>query len=98
MMNDLKSILLAPVMTEKSMRNREGNTYTFWVTPQSDKIEIRQAVELVFKVKVTKVNTVHITGKQRGRMTRTPGKLADRKKAYITLAAGQKIDLLEEGN
>jgi large subunit ribosomal protein L23 len=95
-MRTLKGVLLEPVMTEKSMRGRETNVYTFWVAPTTDKIEIRNAVEQLFKVDVHKVNVVSIQGKQRGRMTKTPGKLKDRKKAYVTVAPGQKIELLEE--
>ena len=97
-MKNLKDVLIAPLTTEKSIRSRETNTYVFWVAPKSDKVEIRSAVEQIFKVKVRKVNTALVLGKKRGTMTRTPGELPDRKKAYVTLAAGQKIAILEEGN
>ena len=84
--------ILSPVVTEKSMMAGEHGKYVFNVRGDSDKIQIKQAIEALFGVKVVKVNTLNREGKTkmfRGR----PGKRSDVKKATITLAAGQNIDL-----
>jgi len=89
---DHREVLRRAVITEKSMRGVEVGKYTFEVARDATKPEIRAAVERVFGVRVTKVNTLVIPGKtkRRGRYTyRTP----DGKKAVVTLAPGQKIDL-----
>jgi large subunit ribosomal protein L23 len=89
---DHREILRRAVITEKSMRGAEAGKYTFEVARDATKPEIRAAVERVFGVRVVKVNTLRVPGKtkRRGRHTyRTP----DRKKAVVTLAPGEKIDL-----
>ncbi len=91
-MTDYRQVLRRAVVTEKSMRGVEAGKYTFEVARDATKPQIREAVERVFGVRVVKVNTVRVPGKtkRRGRHTyRTP----ERKKAVVTLAAGQKIDL-----
>ena len=85
-------VLLAPVITEKSTRGSEHNQVTFRVALDATKPEIKLAVEKLFKVKVTGVNTVRQNGKVK-RFRGTVGKRDDFKKAVITLAEGQTIDI-----
>ena len=85
-------LILSPVVTEKATRITEHNQVTFRVPLDASKPEIRAAVEGLFNVKVTAVNTVRMKGKAkmfRGR----PGQRSDWKKAMVTLADGQKIDI-----
>ena len=88
----LYSVLLAPVITEKATRTSEHNQVVFKVALDATKPEIKAAIEGVFGVKVEAVNTVRVKGKTkmfRGR----PGRRSDYKKAMVTLAAGQSIDV-----
>ena len=90
-----RDIIIRPLMTEKSMRQKEEqNTVTFRVRPDANKIEIRSAVETIFNVKVTDVRTAMFEGKLK-RMGRHQGHRPDWKKAIVTLAAGHKIELVE---
>ena len=90
-----REIIIRPLMTEKSMRQKEEqNTVTFRVRPDANKIEIRSAVETVFNVKVTEVRTASFEGKLK-RMGRHQGRRPDWKKAIVTLAPGHKIELVE---
>jgi len=94
-MRDPREILIRPLMTEKSMQQKEAlNTVAFKVRPDANKVEIRAAVERVFNVKVTAVRTASYEGKLK-RMGRFQGRRSDWKKAVVTLAAGHKIDLVE---
>ena len=87
-----RDVLLKPVISEKSYRLADDGKYTFIVAPGSNKTEIRLAVEAVFRVKVTGVNTLNRPGKRR--RTRTGwGKRADTKRAIVTLADGDRIDI-----
>lgn len=96
-MTDPREIILAPVVSEKSYGLMEEGAYTFQVHPDSTKPQIRQAVEEIFDVKVVKVNTINRRGKrQRNRRTVTYGKRPDRKRAIVTLADGDSIDLFQE--
>lgn len=89
----LMNILLAPHVTEKtSLVMQNHNQYAFRVRRSATKPQIRAAVELMFDVKVSGVQVVNETGKAR-RFGRTPGRTQDWKKAYVSLAAGQTIDL-----
>jgi large subunit ribosomal protein L23 len=95
MSRDPRQVILRPLMTEKSMRLKdEQNTVTFQVRPDASKIEIRQAVEAVFSVKVADVRTASFEGKLK-RMGRHQGRRADWKKAIVTLRPGHKIELVE---
>jgi large subunit ribosomal protein L23 len=95
-MRDATSILLRPVVSEKTYGLMDRNVYVFVVDPRSTKIEIRLAVEQAFGVKVDHVNTLNRKGKTtRNRRTNTPGKRPDTKRAFVTLHAGDKIDLFE---
>jgi len=90
-----REILLRPIMTEKSMRQKEEqNVVTFQVRPDANKVEIRQAVEAVFNVKVAAVRTSSYEGKLK-RMGRYQGRRPDWKKAVVALQPGHKIDLIE---
>ena len=95
MSRDPREVILRPIMTEKSMRQKEEqNTVTFRVRPDANKVEIRTAVEAVFNVKVAAVRTASFEGKLK-RMGRHEGRRRDWKKAIVTLQPGHKIDLVE---
>ena len=83
-------IIVAPLITEKTTLLKEkGPVLAFRVDRRANKVEIRQAVEALFKVKVARVRTQSVTGKNK-RVGRFEGKRPDWKKAYVTLKAGQK--------
>lgn len=84
-----QDIIIAPVITEKSMSGIADKKYTFKVAKDSNKIEIAAACEELFKVKVAKVNTVNVRGKMK-RMGRYSGYTASWKKAVVTLKADSK--------
>ncbi len=84
--------ILAPVITEKSTRLSEMNKVVFRVAADATKDEIAAAVEALFKVNVTKVNTLNVKGKTK-RFRGTLGRRSDIKKAVVTLAEGQSIDI-----
>ena len=84
---DPRDILLAPVVSEKSYGLLDAGKYTFIVAPDSNKTEIRQAVEAVFGVKVSSVNTINRQGKKRRTRVGT-GKRKDTKRAVVTLKDG----------
>ena len=84
-------IIKRPIITEKSMSLKEqSNKYTFAVDPKANKIEIKEAVEAIFNVKVLSVNTLNVAGKAK-RMGKYEGKTAAYKKAIVELAEGQRI-------
>lgn len=92
--------LKRPLLTEKAMQLRDAGQYVFEVAPQANKIQIKQAIESRFDVRVKSVRTVRVKGKPKTQMTRKGafhGKTSLRKKAYVTLQAGQTIDILETG-
>ena len=84
-----QDIIIAPVITEKSMSGIADKKYTFKVASDANKIEIANAVEQLFKVKVAKVNTISVRGKAR-RMGRYEGYTSAWKKAIVTLKAESK--------
>lgn len=89
-----QDVLIRPVVSEKSLGLMEENKYTFIVDNNANKIEIKKAVEELFKVKVLKVRTLKVPGKNR-RMGRYEGKTPERKKAIVTLRPGDKIEVFE---
>mgnify|MGYP003377916666 FL=1 len=89
---DHRDILLAPVVSEKSYGLLDENKYTFLVAPHANKTEIKIAVEKVFGVKVTGVNTINRKGKTR-RTRFGVGRRSDTKRAIVTVAEGQRIDI-----
>ena len=95
MTRDPRQVILRPLMTEKSMRQKEEhNTVAFRVRPDANKVEIRTAVETIFSVKVAAVRTASFEGKLK-RMGRYQGRRRDWKKAIVTLKPGHKIELVE---
>jgi large subunit ribosomal protein L23 len=87
-----RDILLRPVVSEKSYGLLDEGKYTFVVSPDANKTQIKQAVEEVFRVKVTGVNTLNRQGKRR-RTRFGWGKRVDTKRAIVTLAEGDRIDI-----
>jgi large subunit ribosomal protein L23 len=95
-MKDPRDVIIQPVVSEKSYGLIEENIYTFIVHPDAAKPEIRSAIETIFDVKVLKVNTLNRKGKATvNRRTGVRGKRPDRKRAIVTLAPGDSIDLFE---
>lgn len=93
-MKEIRDILKRPVITEKSTDLLQNNKYTFIVDLNANKVEIKKAVEELFKVKVENVNTIRYKGRMkrvRGRLGRT----SDFKKAIVTLKDGDKIEIFE---
>lgn len=96
MSTDPRSIILRPVVSEKSYGLLDEGVYTFVVHPDATKVAVRDAVESIFNVRVVKVNTLNRKGKRkRNRRTMVQGKRPDTKRAIVTLAAGDRIDLFE---
>lgn len=95
-MTNARDIIKGTIITEKSADlAQNANTYTFSVDVKANKIQIKQAIEEIFKVKVESVNVVNQSGKSK-RMGRYVGKTNAVKKAYIKLAEGSKIDILTD--
>ena len=93
---DPRDVILAPVVSEKSYALLDANAYTFKVHPDANKIEIRQAIESIFDVRVLKVTTANRKGKRkRNRRALTFGRRPDTKRAIVTLVEGDRIDLFE---
>ena len=91
-MKDPREVIIRPIITEHSYDMMEKNTYTFEVAKDANKVEISQAITAIFGVKVKKVNTLNVKAKpkqQRGHF----GKTRTWKKAMVTLAEGETIEL-----
>lgn len=85
-------VILKPVVSEKSYAASDRGQYTFVVAPDANKVQIKQAVEQIFNVKVTKVNTLNREGKRT--RTRTGyGRRVAQKRAIVSVAEGQTIDI-----
>jgi len=94
-MRDLHQIIKRPLITEKSTRLKEAeNQIAFVVDSQANKVQIRQAVEKLFKVKVEAVRTMNQVGKRK-RIGRFVGWKSDWKKAIVTLKEGERIEFFE---
>ncbi len=93
-MSDLRSVLESPVVTEKATILRDRNTYTFRVDRRANKIQIRQAIESIFEVRVKSVRTLNVARKPK-RQGIHQGHTRAWKKAYVTLRSGDSIDLVE---
>ena len=91
-MKHYTDIIIAPVITEKSMANRQNNVYTFKVSKDATKTDIKRAVEEAFKVSVKSVNTLNTKSKRR-RVGRYSGRTKTYKKAIVTLAEGSSIEM-----
>ena len=93
---DYTQIILKPVVTEKAtFIKEEHNQVVFFVSPRANKVEIKKAVEEAFKVKVEDVKVVVRKATSKTRHGRVVGKISGWKKAYITLAEGDKIEFFE---
>ena len=91
---DPRDVIIRPVVSEKSYTAYDGNVYTFVVAPDANKIEIRQAIESIFDVRVTNVNTLNRNGKRkRNRRSGGWGKRPGSKRAIVTLAEGDRIEI-----
>lgn len=94
-MKEAHEIIKRPLITEKSTRQKEEkNQIAFVVDPKANKIEIRQAVEKLFKVKVRRVRTMNMVGKRK-RLGRYFGWKSDWKKAIVTLREGDRVEFFE---
>jgi len=95
MMTDFYDIIRVPRITEKGTRLKEkNNVLTFEVRIDSNKLQVRKAIEGIFKVKVADITTVKSAGKKK-RLGQRQGRRSDWKKAYVTLKPGEKIDIFE---
>jgi large subunit ribosomal protein L23 len=92
---DPRDVILAPVVSEKSYSLLENNAYTFLVHPDANKTEIRQAIEEIWDVKVVKVNTINRKGKTK-RFRFVEGRRPDGKRAVVTLAEGDRIEIFDQ--
>lgn len=93
-MSDPRDIIVSPVISEKSYADAERGKYTFVVDGKATKPEIRRAVEMIWGVRVSKVNTVRRRGKSVRRRYVT-GKRSDTRRAIVTLQSGDKIEMFE---
>ena len=97
-MEDPRDVIIEPVVSEKSYALMEAGVYTFIVHPDANRIEIRHAIEEIFGVRVAKVNTLNRRGKRkRNRKSFSFGSRSNTKRAIVTLAGGDRIDLFEGG-
>jgi len=93
---DPRDIIIAPVVSEKSYALMDSGVYTFLVHPSASKPEIHDAIEAIFGVTVSKVNTLNRQGKKvRQRRSNRTGKKPDTKRALVTLKAGDRIEMFE---
>lgn len=91
---NVHDVIRRPVLSEKAVSEIEAGKYAFFVHPGANRTQIKDAVETVFEVDVVKINLQNVPGKLK-RMGRYQGRSPNRKKAVVTLAAGQKIQQLE---
>lgn len=88
-------VIIRPVITEKSMAASERGKYTFKVNPRATKVDVRRAVERIYGVRVVKVNAMNVRGKPRRQLRFHSGHTPRWKKAIVTLAEGQTIELFD---
>lgn len=93
---EIWQVIIRPLITEKNTNQVAEGKYTFQVAREANKIQIREAVEKIFKVDVTDVNIINVRGKERG-MGRRKGVSPNWKKAIVTLKGDQRIEELYEG-
>ncbi len=93
-MKNPRDVILKPVVSEKSYALLDRNTYTFIVRPDANKTEIKEAVQAIFSVRVTNVNTLHRKGKRK-RTRQVVGVRKSTKRALVTLHPDDKIELFE---
>lgn len=95
-MKSARDVIIRPIVSEKSYAGLDLNRYAFLVHPEATKTEIKEAVQKIWGVRVLRVNTMKRLGKKT-RYRQTFGKRPDQKRATVTLAAGDKIEIFEEG-
>ena len=95
-MKNPRDVILAPVVSEKSYALLDEGRYTFIVHPSTNKTEIKQAVQAIFGVQVRSVNTLNRKGKRK-RFGLSYGTRKNTKRAVVTLAEGERIDIFESG-
>ena len=95
-MKSPRDVIIRPVVSEKSYAGIEQNSYTFLVDTRANKTEIKEAVQTIWGVRVTSVNTLNRHGKVKRRGW-TKGKRPDEKRAIVTLAEGDSIEIFETG-
>ena len=94
-MKNLREVIRRPLITERATQLQEANgKYSFEVDRRANKIDVKRAVEAMFDVQVIKINTTSVRGKVK-RLGRFVGRRSNWKKAIVTLAAGQSIDIFE---
>ena len=93
-MKSPRDIVIRPVVSEKSYGALERNSYTFLVEPQANKTEIKEAIQQIWNVRVTNVNTIVRKGKVK-RTRLSTGKRPDQKRAVVTLIPGDTIEIFE---
>ncbi len=93
-MKDPREVVLSPVVSEKSYALLDANTYTFIVRPDANKTEIKEAVQAIFSVRVTNVNTLNRKGKRK-RTRQIIGVRKSTKRALVTLHPDDKIEIFE---
>ena len=91
-----RDVVIRPIVSEKSYSGLEENRYTFLVDRRASKTEIKEAVQRIWNVRVTSVNTLRRKGKVK-RYRYTQGKRPDEKRAIVTLAEGDSIEIFENG-
>jgi large subunit ribosomal protein L23 len=91
-----RDVILRPIVSEKSYAGLEAGSYTFLVDPRANKTEIKEAIQAIWDVRVTSVNTLNRPGKVK-RRGYTKGKRPDQKRAIVTLAEGDSIEIFESG-
>jgi large subunit ribosomal protein L23 len=89
-----RDVIIRPVVSEKSYAGLEGNRYTFLVAPDANKTEIKEAIQQIWNVRVLGVNTINRKGKVK-RTRISTGKRPDQKRAVVSLAAGDTIEIFE---
>lgn len=94
-MKDPREVIIRPIITEHSYDQMENNVYTFEVAKTSNKVEIAQAIEAIFGVKVVKVNTLNVKSKPK-RLRYQEGKTRTWKKAMVTVAEGDEIEIFAQ--
>ncbi len=95
-MKTARDVIIRPIVSEKSYAGLERNVYTFLVDRHANKTEIKEAIQQIWNVRVLSVNTLNRSGKVKRRRF-TQGKRADQKRAIVTLAEGDSIEIFETG-
>jgi len=93
-MKSPRDIVIRPIVSEKSYAGLERNTYTFLVDPRANKTEIKEAIQQIWNVRVLNVSTMNRVGKVK-RTRLSTGKRPDQKRAVVTLAEGDSIEIFE---